>query len=172
MSDIVNITVDLDKLDIENKLYRVINDKQAKTQIHNLLIQMCDKYVPSDTRTLAQSAQAYADYAYYPGPYAHYQYMGEVYGPNFVGWEDYVTPGWRSKSPKHPTGRELGKPGHAVLQPQFGTDKNKEPIEWDFGYTTPNTTHHWDKRMLENDGEQFKQEVTKILAQRLRELYG
>lgn len=169
---VVNINVDLSKLDIENKLYRVMHDKQAMTEIHNLLIQMCDKYVPADTHTMAQTAQAYPEYAHYNTPYAHYQHEGEVYGPNFIGWEDYATPGWRSGKTKHPTGRELGKPGHAVLQPQFGTEHSKEPIEWDFGYTTPNTTHHWEQKMLETDGDAFRENVRKILARRFRELYG
>lgn len=169
---IVNINVDLDNLNLENKVQQVINDKQVKTEVHNLLIQMCDKYVPADTHTMAQSAQAYPDYALYPGPYAHYQYMGEVWGPNFIGWEDYTTPGWRSAKTKHPTGRELGKPGHAELKPQFGTEHNKAPIEWEFGYTTPNTTHHWDKKMLETDGDKFRENVRQILARRFKELYG
>lgn len=47
----------------------------------------------------------------YPGPYAHYQYKGEVYGPNIPIYEDntgiptkFVSP--KNKS-KHPTGRAL-----------------------------------------------------------------
>ena len=54
----------------------------------------------------------------YPGPYAHYMYYGEVYGPNIPVFEDdsgvptrYFSPPGRKK---HPTGREL----------QYKTDVN------------------------------------------------
>lgn len=68
-------------------------------------------------------------------PYARYQFMGQVYGPNFpikVGeGENVAIIGWRSRKGqhKHPTGRELGVPGSL--------------LGWTFGYTTPGTRHHW-----------------------------
>ena len=45
----------------------------------------------------------------YCTPYAHYQYMGIVYGPNIPILQDDVLVGWFSPPgrPKHPTDREL-----------------------------------------------------------------
>lgn len=41
------------------------------------------------------------------GPYAHYQYMGEIYGPNIPGKEKGVVVGWWLPPSKAPTGRPL-----------------------------------------------------------------
>lgn len=45
-----------------------------------------DPYVPADNLVLAQNVDITADentgYITYNSPYAHYQYMGELYGPN------------------------------------------------------------------------------------------
>ena len=47
----------------------------------------------------------------WPGPYAHYMYMGEVYGPNIPIFDDDSGVPTRFFSPpgqkKHPTGRDL-----------------------------------------------------------------
>lgn len=68
-----------------------------------------------DTGTLARSAYNATDIGSgiitYPGPYAHYMYYGEVYGPNYpieVDSEGNVLQ-WRSPQgqKKHPTGRKL-----------------------------------------------------------------
>lgn len=75
-----------------------------------------------DTGTLARSAYTATDIGsgevVYPGPYAHYMYYGEVYGPNIPVFEDdsgvptrfYSPPG----QPKYPTGRAI----------QYKTDRN------------------------------------------------
>ena len=73
------------------------------------------QYVPWETGTLAKSAYSATDIGsgevVYPGPYAHYQYYGEVYGPNIPVFEDDSGVPTRWFSPpgqkKHPTGREL-----------------------------------------------------------------
>ena len=68
-----------------------------------------------DSGVLARSAYAASEIGsgqiVYPGPYAHYQYMGEVYGPNIPIFDDntgiptgfFSPPGER----KHPTGGKL-----------------------------------------------------------------
>lgn len=73
------------------------------------------QYCPMETGTLAKSAytatQIGSGRVVYPGPYAHYQYYGEVYGPNIPIFDDdsgeptgfFSPPGQK----KHPTGREL-----------------------------------------------------------------
>lgn len=83
--------------------------------IDKTVIDYCIPYAPFDSGALAKSAygatQIGSGKVVYPGPYAHYQYYGEVYGPNIPVFEDdsgtptrfFSTPG----SKKHPTGRKL-----------------------------------------------------------------
>lgn len=76
------------------------------------VIRQCEPYVPFDTGALSRSAnlatKVGSGEVVYDTPYAHYQYYGEVYGPNFlveVGGEMV----WRSPKDgkKTPTGRKL-----------------------------------------------------------------
>lgn len=72
-------------------------------------------YVPWETGTLARSAynatQIGSGKVVYPGPYAHYMYYGEVYGPNIPVFDNESDTPTRFFSPpgkkKHPTGRAL-----------------------------------------------------------------
>ena len=90
-------------------------------------------YVPMKTGTLANSAYGATEIGsgkvVYPGPYAHYQYYGEVYGPNIPVFDDNSGTPTRFYSPpdqkKHPTGRPL----------QYSTDVN------------PLAGSHWFERM-------------------------
>ena len=91
------------------------------------------QYVPWETGTLAKSAysatQIGSGKVVYPGPYAHYQYYGIVYGPNIPVFEDdsgiptryFSKPGEK----KHPTGRDI----------QYSKDTN------------PLAGSHWFERM-------------------------
>lgn len=73
------------------------------------------QYVPAQTLTLGRSAYSATEIGsgevVYPGPYARYQYYGEVYGPNIPVFEDDSGEPTRFFSPpgkkKHPTGRKL-----------------------------------------------------------------
>lgn len=73
------------------------------------------QYAPWETGVLAKSAygatQIGSGKVIYPGPYAHYQYYGEIYGPNIPVFEDDSGVPTRFFSPpgqkKHPTGRPL-----------------------------------------------------------------
>lgn len=84
--------------------------------IDQKVIDSCTPYVPaSPDRTLEFSAQVSTDIGsgmvVWNTPYAHYQYMGIVYGPNIPILEPetgillgFFSPPGR---PKHPTDREL-----------------------------------------------------------------
>ena len=84
-------------------------DKAMKLFANSELARFCEPYVPSQTNHLAQHARITSECVTYNGPYAHYQYMGEVYGPNIPIRENGYIIGWRSKrgQKKHPTGRPL-----------------------------------------------------------------
>lgn len=102
----------------ETALLRRFNlESGGKVQqaIDKSVIDFSQPYVPWETGTLAKSAyqasQIGSGKVIYPGPYAHYQYYGEVYGPNIPIFEDDTGIPNRFFSPpgqkKHPTGREL-----------------------------------------------------------------
>lgn len=73
------------------------------------------QYVPWETGTLGKSPYSVtaigSGEVVYPGPYAHYLYYGEVYGPNIPIFDDNSEEptGWFSPPgrEKIPTGREL-----------------------------------------------------------------
>ena len=83
--------------------------------IDKTVIDYCLQYAPWETGSLAKSAygatQIGSGRVIYPGPYAHYMYYGEVYGPNIPVFEDNSGNPTRFFSPpgqkKHPTGRAL-----------------------------------------------------------------
>ncbi len=91
--------------------------------IDKCVIDYCGPYVPHDTGYLETSPNAVTEIGsgevVYPGPYAHYMYYGQVYGPNipvFIA-EGSDEPAYFFSPPgkkKHPTGREL----------QYSTDLN------------------------------------------------
>jgi hypothetical protein len=108
--------------------------------------------------------------------YAAYQHEGVVYGPNFpiisggvlsgffrVGERRYPTfkggtiTGWYSipEIPKYPTDRELGTPG--------------EWRGWTFGYSTPDTTHHWVDKMLQLERRGMNNQITAYLKREARD---
>ncbi len=90
--------------------------------IDKSVIDYCMPYVPHDTGTLETSPYAVtvigSGEVVYPGPYAHYMYYGEVYGPNIpVFIDDSGEPAYFFSPPgekKHPTGKQL----------QYSTDYN------------------------------------------------
>ena len=91
---------------------------------------LMDPYVPADSLMLAQNIRISADdekgSITYQSPYAHYQYEGEVYGPNYPIMDGGEVTGWYSPPFKTPTGQKL----------QYSTFRH------------PLATSHWDRAML------------------------
>ena len=87
---------------------------RVQRTIDQTVIDYCTPYVPaSPDRTLEFSAQLSTEIGsgqvIWNTPYAHYQYMGIVYGPNIPILQDGILMGWFSPPgrPKSPTDREL-----------------------------------------------------------------
>lgn len=105
--------------------------------IDKSVIDYCIPYCPMETGTLAKSAYTAtrmgSGEVVYPGPYAHYLYYGEVYGPNIPIFDDNSgePTGWFSPpgKKKHPTGREL----------QYSTDLN--PLAGSFWFERMKADH-------------------------------
>lgn len=65
------------------------------------------------------------------GPYAHYQYEGEIWGPNIPKKENGVIDGYWSPKIKYPTGRKL--------------DQSKGKND--------RSGSHWEKRVMAEEGK-------------------
>ena len=145
------VDVFIDEVAIRHKLEALIDDS-TKAAIHNLLAKMCDPYVPFADGTLSTNLEINSKYVRYISPYAHYQYTGEVYGPNIPIIENGQIVGWFSipGKTKHPTGEKLTYSGDVH----------------------PQATDHWDQAMMREHGDEFTEQVKQILIRRAHQLYG
>lgn len=117
-----------------NEFTKMFDDQEMRTRINYFILTAIQPYVPKQSGELRKSYKVRPDRITWGEglDYAHYQHEGVVWAPNYpimsggkiVGW--YSPPG---EGTKHPTDRELGVPGSWR--------------GWNFGYTTPNTQHHW-----------------------------
>lgn len=120
----VNIRLDTARLDG--------NLKECQKLLNMQVVADCDPLIPFRQGALRNSVN-YPDGIYggqieYNTPYAHYQYMGKVYGPNIpIRDASGNITGWYSPPVKHPTGEKLQ-------------------------YHTPGTTDHWFDRAKEQHG--------------------
>ena len=66
-------------------------------------------YVPFESGALRDSVTIAPKTITHNAPYAHYQYTGDVYGPNYPITQNGVRVGYYSppNRPKHPTGKRL-----------------------------------------------------------------
>ena len=103
----LTIKVELDDQAVEKKL---TNDRFGLFVAHEWK-RLIDPYTPRDIGLLMSNVEEKPFLLHYHEPYAHYQYMGEVYvDPDYgvAGWysDDY---GWWSRPnvPKVPSGRSL-----------------------------------------------------------------
>lgn len=166
-SGFITINPHLRSGSVRKRLLAVMSNKETMREVHEELKDFVEPYVPMSSGrgglSLRESAEAKPSGVVYKTPYAHYQYEGEVYGPNIPIWRysksgktSYIT-GWRSRKGKVPTGRELGRPG-----------KWKG---WKFGYSTPGTTHHWMEAAFKNGGRaRFSKHATAVMKKRARRL--
>ena len=142
---------------VAKELEAAIKDDACMTEVHNTLLRFCAPYVPKQQGILQGSGIATPEYAEWNTPYAHYQYTGEVYGPNYPIMYGKQIVGWHSPLKKHPTGRELGIPG--------------EWNGWQFGYTTPGTGHHWDQKMMRERGDKFIKQLEYFIIRNINKVF-
>ena len=145
----MSVEVQVNVIAIASRFEKVAKDPTVKLAMHNALAKEMNPYVPMQTGVLSQSIEITPDYVRYIQPYAHYQYTGIVYGPNYPITENGVITGWFSppgKGSKHPTGEPI----------QYSTEMH------------PLATHHWDKAMLRDRGKEFKNQIESILTYYLK----
>lgn len=151
MSKLIDFKVHVKDEQILGKIERLIED-DVMTEIHNLFAKIINPWVPMDEGVLSQTTEITPDYVRYIQPYAHYMYVGEVYGPNIPINENGEIIGWFSPpgQKKHPTGRPI----------QY--NKEKHPL----------ATKEWDKVAMQSQLSSFEEQVKEILRRRARQLYG
>lgn len=104
------------------------SDTGARKHLASEVKRFCEPYVPWQQGILARGAVIAADGSQlvYQGPYAHYQYEGDVYGPNYTNGEIF----WSGKAPKAPTGKKLDYHGAPMRGPKWEkrmlADKSKD----------------------------------------------
>ena len=116
------------------ELINMLGDSSVKTNINFLIGHALNQFVPMKSGALRQSMYADSEGIHWSTDYAHYQYEGIVYAVNYPRRDEFGSIiGWRTPTGmrKYPTARVLGTPGFYD--------------GWRFGYTTPNTSHHWVK---------------------------
>lgn len=134
------------------KQFEELNNDTTMLLIHNTLAKKCDPYVPFAEGPLSQTIEITAKGVRYTQPYARYQYYGEVYGPNIPITQDGMIVGWFSPpgQPKQPTGRTMN----------HSTERH------------PLATSFWDKAMLRDKGDEFRNEIELIVRMRLKKFNG
>lgn len=133
--------------DLENFVAGLKSDSELMFAINTKLKERCDPYVPYDTGNLSDANVTKTGVSY-NAPYAHYQYTGIVYGPNYPIYakgDPNTIIAWRSRPPKYPTGKEL----------QYDTSVH------------PLAGPEWDKRMLLAEGDEFIADCQELVNKRV-----
>lgn len=141
----VNVHIkDMSGLDnLYNDVLGLRQNQQLGTELAQYLKMEMERYVPKDEGVLIGGAVAHPWYVHYQGPYAHYQFEGVVYGPNFPIIEDGVIVGWRSRHEKHATDRRLQ-------------------------YKKETATHHWHLATVAEKGDVITAKSGEIIGKYLR----
>lgn len=144
------ITVHVDTSELERRLGAAITpDDQFMLYAHQQFAKYCEPYVPKESGTLAQTVDITPNAVEWKQPYAHYQYEGEIYGPNIpirdkatgmiVGY--FSQPGVK----KTPTGRPL----------TYSKEVN------------PNATDHWDVPAMAAHMQDLLTDIGKYITDRI-----
>lgn len=160
MNEGIQISVDALNLTtkLQEKLLALIDDDEVKIGVNQIIGERANKYVPMKSGALRASMEVDPDSITWGSdiPYAHYQYEGVVYAPNRPITSQGTVIGWYTPVgvTKAPTDRELGIPG--------------EWKGWVFGYSTPDTTHHWVDKMLQLERRGMNNQITAYLKREAR----
>lgn len=135
-----------------------------------------NKFVPKDTGALRRSARCLGNkrsawVSWVPTTateaYMHYQFVGDVYGPNKAHFnESGIHDGWRSPvapGEKWNTHRKMGIP--------FTYELRDGRVVHVKGYTTKNTGYDWINRFKDDDGENGEKAVTIRAGRYIYELF-
>lgn len=111
------------------------NLEKAQMKLNMQVVADCEPYVPFRNGALRSSVRypqgITGGEIEYNTPYAHYMYMGEVYGPNIPikDAQGNIT-GWISPPKKSPTGKRLQYHTKDTLDHWFEEAKKKHLPDW------------------------------------------
>ena len=95
----------------ENIAKKKSGGKENMLFLANQAAALMDPYVPADSLVLSQNVSITAEedcgHVTYNSPYAHYQWEGEIYGPNYPIKDGGEIVGFYSPPHKSPTGRRM-----------------------------------------------------------------
>ena len=123
----VDIQLNTDRLDR--------NLKEAQKLLNEQVVADCDPLIPFQQGALRNSVNypqgIYGGEIEYNTPYAHYQYQGEIYGPNYPirDSQGNIT-GFYSPPKKNPTGRPLQYHTAGTGDHWFDRAKDQHGKEW------------------------------------------
>lgn len=123
----VDIKIDTSRIDRNLKEAQKLLNLQVKAD--------CEPLVPFQQGYLRGSAHfpdgVYGGVLQYDGPYAHYLYQGEVYGPNIPKFDDEGhLIGYWSPPKKNPTGRPLTYHTEGTGDHWFEKAKEQHKDDW------------------------------------------
>lgn len=124
-----NVDINIDTKRIDRNL------KEAQKLLNMQVVADCDPLIPFQQGALRNSVNypqgIYGGEIEYNTPYAHYQYEGEVYGPNIPirDAEGNIT-GWYSPPKKSPTGRKLQYHTPGTTDHFFEKAKEQHGADW------------------------------------------
>ncbi len=138
VGNVVDIHIDTSRLDR--------NIKEAQRLLNMQIVADCDPLVPFQQGALRNSVDypegVYGGEVAWNTPYAHYQYIGEVYGQNIPVYDgDGNLTGYFFTPKKSPTGRPLK-------------------------YHTSGTTDHWFDKAKERHGDEWLKLVKDTIGER------
>lgn len=129
-----NVDINIDTKRIDRNL------KEAQKLLNMQIVADCDPLIPFQQGALRNSVTypqgIYGGEIQWGGeevgvPYAHYQYAGEIYGPNIpIKDKDGNITGWWSPPKKNPTGRKLQYHTPGTTDHFFKKAKEQHKQDW------------------------------------------
>lgn len=143
----VSIQVEQFRTDKQRKLLNMLNDNAVRKEVNTMIKNAINDYVPLKDGKLRRAIVTHKSITWGRGiAYAHYQYAGQVYGPNIPVIKNGEIVRWVSPpgKKKYPTGRRLR-------------------------YATPGTQDHWDEAFKGPVKMRTNQEITRYLKRLCKE---
>ena len=103
----ITISVADVQVNVNGIVSKAKNDRAFWTFAASEWHKLYEPYVPMDQGELQSKVVIRPKEIEHTTPYAHYQYMGIVYGPNYPIVENGKIVGYYSKGPKKPTGKKI-----------------------------------------------------------------
>lgn len=128
-SHIGNVDIKIDTSRIDK------NIKEAQKLLNEQIVADCDPLIPFQQGALRNSVNypqgIYGGEIEWNTPYAHYQYVGEVYGPNYPIYDSAGNlTGYYSPPKKNPTGKPLHYHTEGTSDHWFEKAKEQQKDDW------------------------------------------